>query len=304
LNIHVYTDLPLLFGQASRVWMDVLLGAGHEVEFIDLGAGADAPLPEVGHCDVNLIVAGIFAFRRFKQQGLPRHGKHLLWMFDPLTRDEAASVHRHKTELFDALAPQLHAVMAMDGGIARYLNQHFPALATYRLPYLIAEKHLRAPRPDAARTRDVLMLGGDTPRRREAERLFLSAPAGMRQAEFIWGSLWGKERDERRAESRLCLNIHADTGHTYFDQFRAFEAWALGTPVVSEAFEDWDAFGIEPGVHMAIAELADLPLACADLLADAPRREAMARASQALLRERFSPAAWRSRMLAMLDSVA
>ena len=53
-----------------------------------------------------------------------------------------------------------------------------------------------------------------------------------------------------------------------------------------------------------MAELKDLPLVCADLLADVPRRQAMVQASQQLLRERFSPAAWKSRMLAMLEGVA
>jgi hypothetical protein len=35
-----------------------------------------------------------------------------------------------------------------------------------------------------------------------------------------------------------------------------------------------------------------------------PRREAMVRASQQLLRERFSPAAWKGRMLAMIEGIA
>lgn len=43
---------------------------------------------------------------------------------------------------------------------------------------------------------------------------------------------------------------------------------------------------------------------CAELLADVPRREAMVQASQQLLRERFSPAAWQGRMLSMIESVA
>jgi glycosyltransferase involved in cell wall biosynthesis len=124
------------------------------------------------------------------------------------------------------------------------------------------------------------------------------------KAEFIWAGLWGAARDAFRAGARINLNVHADAELHYFDQFRTFEAWAAGTAVVSDSFEGWEDFGIQPGVHMAMAELQDLPRACAELLADVPRREAMVRASQALLRERFSPAAWQGRMLAMMESIA
>ena len=303
MQIHLYTDIDTLFGRAVRLWMDVLLQAGHEVEFIDMGNSTDAPLPDVGPCDINLLVAGIYAFPRFAKHGLPRHGKHVLWMFDPLTRKASATVHRHKAELFDAIAPGLHAVMAMDASIERYLAQHFPALTSFRLPYLVADRQLRTPLPEADRTRDIVMLGGDTVRRREAERLFLASPAPLK-AEFIWSGLWGAARDACRAGARISLNVHADSELRYFDQFRTFEAWAAGTAVVSDSFEGWEDFGIVPGVHMMMAELEDLPQACAELLADAPRREAMVRASQTLLRERFSPAAWQGRMLEMIESIA
>lgn len=305
MRVHIYTDIDTLFGRAARLWMDVLLQAGHEAEFIDMGNSTEAPLPDAGPSDINLLIAGIYALPRFARQGLPRHGKHVLWMFDPLTRDASATVHSYKAGLFDAIAPGLHAVMAMDAGIARYLAQHFPALTTFHLPYLVADKHVREPLAEALRSRDIVMLGGDTPRRREAERLFLANDTSRPlKAEFIWSGLWGAARDACRAGARINLNVHADAELHYFDQFRTFEAWAAGTAVVSDSFEGWEDFGIQPGVHMAMAELQDLPRACAELLADVPRREAMVRASQALLRERFSPAAWQGRMLAMMESIA
>ncbi|MEO7885829.1 glycosyltransferase [Polaromonas sp.] len=303
MKVHVYTDIDTLFGRASRLWMDVLLQAGHDVEFIDLGHSTEAPLPEVGRCDVNLLIAGIYAFPRFAAQGLPRHGKHVLWMFDPLTRNAKAAVHRYKTDLFDAVAPGLHAVLAMDSSIARYVAQHFPAIPTHLLPYLVAKKHLRTPLTEVQRSRDIVMLGGDTPRRREAEQHFLASETPL-GAEFIWSGLWGSARDACRAEARINLNIHADPEHTYFDQFRTFESWAAGSAVVSDIFEGCEDFGIEPGVHLVMAGLKDLPHACAELLTDVPRREAMVRASQRLLQERFSPAVWQSRMLAMVESTA
>jgi len=32
VKIHIYTDIANLFGQACRVWMDVVLAAGHKAE--------------------------------------------------------------------------------------------------------------------------------------------------------------------------------------------------------------------------------------------------------------------------------
>lgn len=43
---------------------------------------------------------------------------------------------------------------------------------------------------------------------------------------------------------------------------------------------------------------------CRLCVADVPRREAMVQASQLLLRGRFSPASWQSRMLSMIESAA
>jgi hypothetical protein len=301
LIIHIHTDLDSLFGRACRLWMELLLAAGHEVELVNLGTDEDRPPPDLGPCDINLLIVGVYAMRRFGRFGLPRHGKHLLWMFDPLTRDDLATVHRHKTGLFDAIAPRLNAVMAMDAAIEAYVKRHFPALPVFRLPYLIAERFIRPPQPDSARRRDVLMLGGDTPRRREAEAFFLAA--GRPPAEFVWTGLWGQARDDCRAESRISLNIHADQRHNYFDQFRAFETWAMGTAVISDPFGDGAEFGLEAGKHLEIALPAAMPAACAALLADNPRRDAMVAAAQTLLRERFTPAVWSDRMLAMIESL-
>ncbi|MFI5445537.1 hypothetical protein [Polaromonas sp. UC242_47] len=46
-----------------------------------------------------------------------------------------------------------------------------------------------------------------------------------------------------------------------------------------------------------------MPTVCAELLADVARREAMARAAQALLEARFTPAAWRGQMPTMVEGL-
>ncbi len=279
--------------------MDVLLDAGHEVEYIDLGHEKEGALPDVGAADVNLLVVGIYAFERFGKHGLPR-GKNLLWMLDPLTRNPDAAVHGYKARLFDAFAPQLDAVLAMDPPIEDYLRQHYPCLAVSQLPYLIAEKHIRVPVPEAARNTDVLFMGHPSPSREHAAVLFNAAKV---PAEFVWAGLWGKSREDRLRHARISITIHADPQHTYFDQFRTLEAWAAGTAMVSEATEGVATHGIRAGEHLVMGALDDLPALCQAILNDPARRQAMTAASQALLRQQFSARRWQPHMLAVLHSL-
>jgi hypothetical protein len=300
VKIHIYTDIANLFGQACRVWMNVLLDAGHEAELVDMGMGNDQPLPEPGPCDVNLLVTGIYAFARFKTWGLPRRGKNIMWMFDPLTRQEDAVMHSYKATAFDAIASGLDAVIAMDAAIVQYLDRHHPKLLTQQIPYLVAEQNIIAPLAESERTGQVVFMGGNTARRAAAEDCFKESGT---TAEFVWAGLWGAARDEKRRRSRISLNIHADPAHTYFDQFRTLEAWAAGTVVVTENTDGLTPWGIVPGVHLAMADLQRLPEVCAELLTDPARRAQMAQAAQELLRSQFSPARWRRDMLSILEQI-
>lgn len=300
MKIHIYTDIANLFGQACRVWMDVLLQAGHDVELVDIGASNEKPLPEVGPCDVNLLVTGIYAFERFKTWGLPRQGKNIMWMFDPLTRQEEAVMHSHKATAFDAIASGLDAVIAMDASITRYLARHHPRLLTQQIPYLVTAQNILAPLEESERTGQVIFMGGTTPRRAAAEHDF---KASGTPADFVWAGLWGAARDEKRRRSRISLNIHADPAHTYFDQFRTLEAWAAGTVVATETTDGLAPWGIVPGEHLAMADLADLPGVCAALLADTAQRGRMMDAAQALLRQQFSPDRWRGEMLSVISQI-
>ncbi len=299
MKVHIYTDIDTLFGRACRIWMDVLLDAGHEVEYIDLGTETQAPLPDAGAADINLLVTGIYAFERFGKHGLPR-GKNILWMLDPLTRNPDATVHGYKAGLFHAFAQKLDAVLAMDQPIEDYLRQHYPSLAVGQLPYLIADKHIRAPEPESARTSDVLFIGHPSPPREEAEARFRTSDV---QAEFVWAGLWGKAREDRLRHTRIALSIHADPQHTYFDQFRTLEAWAAGTVIVSETSNGLAPHGITSGEHLATGALADLPSLCLSLLNDPDRRQAMAVAAQALLKQQFSVQRWQAHMLATIASL-
>ncbi len=297
MKIHIYTDIHPLFGPAAMAWMGELLRLGHDVEYVDMGVGINNPLPDLGECDVNLLACGIFAFKRFSTVGFPRHGRHLLWLFDPLTRDDI-SEHRYKAALIDLLVPGLHAVACMDDSIMAYLARHFPSLPATRIPYVIAPGTIARPGDGLPRSIPALWLGTDNARRQHAARLF--AQEGV-PARFVFEHAWGKARDAMRKDSRVMLSVHADAHHTYFDQFRAFEAWAAGCAVVAEHSADLGALGIEPGVHLVTGELAQLPALCRELISDEPRRLAMVEAAQDLLRREFSPARWRGEMLALIE---
>ncbi len=307
LRVHIYTDIDTLFGRAARLWMDVLLQAGHEAEFIDLGTSTDAPLPEVGPSDVNLLIAGIYALPRFARHGLPRHGKHVLWMFDPLTRDASATVHSYKAGLFDAIAPGLHAVMAMDAGIARYLAQHFPALSTFHLPYLVADKHVREPLAEALRSRDIVMLGGDTRR------------AGARPS-----ACSSRMTQASRAESRVHLGRPLGRGARCLPRRRrASTSTSMPMPNCTTSTSSaplrpgrparpWCPTALKAGRISASSPACTWPWPnCKTCRGPARSCWPTCRGarpwcapSQALLRERFSPAAWQGRMLAMMESIA
>jgi hypothetical protein len=300
VKIHIYTDIDTLFGQACRVWMKVLLDAGHDAELVDIGTDNSQALPDLGPGDVNLLVVGIYAFARFKIWGLPKHGKNVLWMFDPLTRHRDAAMHGHKAAAFDAIAPQLDAVIAMDSAIEQYVQGHHSHLLVRRIPYLVAGHTIATPLAEALRSEHVIFLGGPTERRHMAEASFRASGT---PAEFVWAGIWGTARYEKRRRCRISLNIHADPAHTYFDQFRTLEAWAAGTVVVTETTDGLEPWGIVPGVHLAMADLKDLPAVCDELLRDPVRRARMTTDAQALLRAEFSPDRWRRDMLAVLDAI-
>ncbi len=301
MKVHIYTDIASLFGQACRVWMTVLVDAGHEVELVDMGMATDKPLPVVGSADLNLIVGGTYAFDRFKAWGLPAQGKNVLWMFDPLTQQRDATMHSHKSVAFDAIAAQFDAVIAMDASIANYVRMYHPKLPTLQIPYLVAASGITTPLAETERSLDIIFLGGHTARRAAVQQAFGGRSI---QSEFIWTGLWGAARDEKRRHSRISLNIHADPAHTYFDQFRALEAWAAGTVVVTETTGGLEPWAIVPGIHLAMAGLGDLAEVCTELLADIPKRAQMTRSAQELLRTEFSPQRWRQDMLSVLENIA
>lgn len=280
--------------------MEMLVQAGHEVELVDLGMDNQTPLPDVGPASFNLIVSGIYAWNRFQTWGLPKHGKNVLWIFDPLTRNDASVMHRHKAIALDAIVAQFDAVVAMNTPIASYLELHHPQLVTLKIPYLIADKRIATPLGETLRRRPIIFLGGQSVHRLQVEAHFA---AHKLAADFVWTGLWGKQRDDWRAHSCINLNLHAETEHTYFDQFRALETWAAGAVVLTETTDGLAEFGIEPSVHLASADWQLMTEVCLQLLQDRACRERLTKAAQGLLREQFSMHRWKNDILRLISNL-
>ena len=280
--------------------MNMLVQAGYEVELVDIGIDNSAPLPDVGPASVNLIAAGIYAWQRFQTWGMPKHGKNVLWLFDPLTRNDASIMHRHKAAAFDAIAAQLDVVIAMNAPVANYLEQHHPRLLALKIPYLIADERINTPAHEAQRNKSVIFLGGQSSHRLKVESYFTVHQPG---ADFVWTGLWGEQRDSWRRRCCISLNLHAEIEHTYFDQFRALESWAAGSVVVTETTDGLAEFGIEPGLHLVMADWQWLPEVCSQLLQDTSSREKMTAAAQELLRKQFSMQRWKNDILKLLTNL-
>ena len=280
--------------------MDMLVQAGHDVELIDIGMDNDVPLPEVEPASVNLIAAGIYAWKRFHTWGMPKHGKHVLWLFDPLTRNDKSFMHRHKAAAFDAIAAQLDVALAMNTPIADYLELHHPRLATLKIPYLIADKRIAVPVAEMRRYKPVVFLGEQTHHRLQVESHFTAHKLAIK---FVWGHLWGNQRDDLRRHCCISLSLHAETEHTYFDQFRALETWAAGAVVLTETTDGLTEFDIQPGIHLSMADWHLMPELCAQLLQDKCKREKLTSAAQELLWQQFSMSHWKTDILYLLANL-
>ncbi len=83
----------------------------------------------------------------------------------------------------------------------------------------------------------------------------------------------------------------------YFNQHRIFEAWAMGSVVVTEPSEDLSQYGIEDGKHLITAEFEDIPKACQAILNDQKKRREVQAAAQSLLIEHYVSDQWSNRFI-------
>ncbi len=148
------------------------------------------------------------------------------------------------------------------------------------------------------RTIDLLFMGHHSEKRerflsRHADRLsrydcllILSRLEAPRTAATP-GVSAGAARNRLVASSRVLMNIHSSE-RTYFEWHRALVAMANGCVVVTEPS---DGMGpLRDGEHLVVAPLDDIPAACAALLSDPSRRDAIARAAYRFLREEWTAA--------------
>lgn len=156
-------------------------------------------------------------------------------------------------------------------GNMHYLARHGVPLAARWVPLGFAEPLNRirnAPEPDI----DVLFVGLITPRRRPVLELLQRHCRCM----IVQGK-FGEERDALIARSKIVLNIHSMNSHI-LEIVRVLYLVANGKAVVSERNPTTE---VAPWLERAIATAPyeRLALECLKLLADEPRRRALADAA-------------------------
>lgn len=288
-EISIYIDAPALFGRMAYHWAERLSNIGHKVNTYNVEINfKPPPLKQFSNSDINLYIAGIFTLIALKQHGFPNKGKNVLWMFDPLTDDPKAKNHLYKAELFKASAAGFDVVIGMNSFITDYVRTYYPNITTEVVPYILGENELRRPLPDAERTTNILHLGRLSERRVALGNHFKSE--GIR-ALFIWDGVYDGSHYERVSRAKVSINTFRD-GLQYFNQHRIFEAWAMGSVVVTEPSKDMSQYGVEDGKHLILADLKDIPKACQAILNDQTKRKEIQAAAQSLLLENFVSDKW------------
>lgn len=164
---------------------------------------------------------------------------------------------------------------------------------------------------DAGRDIDVLMLAGQTPHRartlaRLAPRLW-QRNTELRMFQFtrpvhngVPGLVFGDEKYDLLARSRILLNIHRDQAEpSYFEWARMVEAFANGCVVVSEPSTGFEP--LLPGVHFV--ETHDLAGAIDELLGDPHHRAAIADAAATAVLETYPLAPTLDAVLAEVEAI-
>ena len=300
MTVAFYVSFMNVFNRLVESWARVLKEHGHEVDVIWVPESCDKPIAECADADVHVIVAGVHILLTLARFGGLKKGRKVLWMFDPLPErtETSANVHGCKIDMLLAAAGETRfdAAIGMNAGISGRLHELLPGIPICTVPYTFDETFIRKPIPDNERETEVLQLGWGTVRRKLAE-------IGMQRAgvpaRFVYSGMWGAARYDLIANAKVSLNIHAD-GHTYFTQHRIFDAWAQGSAVVSEPMGDLNEYGVEPGVHLEIAEFGDMPGVCEQLLEDEGKRAGMVAAGQDLLRACYTTDGWTDILLGAL----
>lgn len=288
-KISVYVDAPALFGRMAYYWVELLRSSGHLVNAYAVQINFNPPpLQQSPKSDINIYIAGIFSLTALKKHGFPNKGKNVLWMFEPLTDDPEAEAHRHKAELFNESARGFDVVLGMNSSIVDYVRTRYPDIATEVVPYTLGRNELRQPLSDTARTIDVLHLGRESDRRVALEQRFKAEGIPAR---FIWNGVYDGSHYDIVAGARVSVNTFRDSLQ-YFNQHRIFEAWAMGSVVVTEPSSDIAQYGAEDGRHLILAEYSDIPRACQAIVEDHKKRAEIQAAAQSLLREKFVAHNW------------
>jgi glycosyltransferase involved in cell wall biosynthesis len=299
MKMQIYTCMQELFGRLCASWKIEFDNLGHNAEVLELPRGYDGILPCAEDVDINLLIGGVSMFFPLVRSGFPKHGRHVLWMFEPLPADDESQIHAYKRKLFDAICRDLNAVICIDPMTLHYVGIKCPSVLTAEIPYTINPQLIRAPLPERERNHEIIHVGLPSPRRKRAQLTFLESGVPAR---FIYDGCYGDVRSDLIAKAKMCLHIHRDE-YRYFCQHRILEAWSLGVPVVSEESGCLKHFGVTPGSHLVVCQFEDLRDTCARLLANIGLRNSISKAARELLLQRYCPSNWIQKMLHLFAQV-
>lgn len=299
MKIVFYTNVSL-FHDLGIYWSARLRHLGHESELITVRRDWPTALPFVRGADVNFFLCGFSILQILNRHGWPQSGRNIAWMFEPLADCTTASWHGFKSTIFKEAATHLNGVIGMDSLVDSFVSRYTPNLLHCVIPYTPPREKVRKPTFDSKNI-DVLWLARTPPGRRQ-----LILPMLQREVPglvHVGGGALGDTPDVTIARSRISLQIHSDD-FRYFDQYRIFYAWANGSVVVAEPSLNQHEWGAVNGEHLIVAESAEIPAVCHELLADSSRQAAIAANARQLLMETLLPELWEPRFLAFLYAVS
>jgi hypothetical protein len=294
LNVFVAPDGNAFMTDIASWLVEAGRAAGRDAQLV-----ADGSVPHDADA-INLVVAP--------------HEFYLLAELDDSTIHRAAQISTPVcTEQPGTTWFQTALVTARTSGCALDINEHGAAALRQAG---IAARHLRLggvpsmAAPPVARDLDLVFLGGKTDRRaarlaRLAPRLWdrnvdlrlFSVARPVRPGSL--GLVFGDEKYELLARSRILLNIHRDdTLPGYFEWARMVEAMANGCCVVTEPVTGHEPF--VDGEHLVVTD--DLEAALADLLDDRERCRMIGEAARRAVLETYPLSASLAPELERLDA--
>lgn len=297
-SVAVYTAHEQVFGRMTLGVVNALRFSGFPCIYASTPLGQTQSVKFV-EADIHIFVLGHSLSRLLLMTGMPSTGRRVAWVMEPLSKEPEAAVHRIK---YEPIAKCLHLsdyAFCMHERICESVKAIRPDLPCSLLPAMLPESVITGVRPDYLRVLDTLCIQSITERRTRLCSWLEAHGLPMLRCEALFHPMLY----DALARARLCLNIHPD-GYRHFAQCRFMDAWASGTAVLSEPFDDAERYGLVDGQNVVFAEVPDMPAVGRQLLSNPEQLHKIAVDGQTLLRERYTVEANIGALAAVLEGMA